>query len=371
MSQAQRVFWACAVLLFGGVLEAAAQSQATTGVIEGTVRDDERRRPFPAPPSPAQHRHQLRAAVTRPTPTAASAACSCPSGPTASRSLSSRLRHPRPRGHRPRRRPDRQPARRASRSSTRAGRGGGHRRGAARRDHARRGLDPHRRARRSRACPTTAATSSTSPSSRPASPSCRARTATSCRSTARRASHNNISVDGADFNNPFFGEQRGGQRPAFTFNLDAVKEVVVVADGATAEFGRSSGGLRQRRHQVGHQRHSRHRAPRTSRTTASPSAPKRADGTTAPTSSTSNQQQAGFTLGGPLMKDKAVLLPGPRLPDAAARPSRPIPRASSSAWSDFFASLGSPNENGPIERTNDARVFLGKVDWQPQPQQPR
>ena len=52
---------------------------------------------------------------------------------------------------------------------------------------------------------------------------------------------NNISVDGADFNNPFFGEQRGGQRPAFTFNLDAVQEVVVVAEGANAEFGRSSG----------------------------------------------------------------------------------------------------------------------------------
>src|SRR3954468_15972435 len=54
---------------------------------------------------------------------------------------------------------------------------------------------------------------------------------------------NNISVDGADFNNPFFGEQRGGQRPAFTFNLDAVKEVVVVAEGANAEFGRSSSGF--------------------------------------------------------------------------------------------------------------------------------
>ncbi|MGZ8709814.1 MAG: carboxypeptidase regulatory-like domain-containing protein, partial [Thermoanaerobaculia bacterium] len=54
---------------------------------------------------------------------------------------------------------------------------------------------------------------------------------------------NNISVDGADFNNPFFGEQRGGQRPAFTFNLDAVKEMVVVADGANAEFGRSQGGF--------------------------------------------------------------------------------------------------------------------------------
>ncbi len=28
-----------------------------------------------------------------------------------------------------------------------------------------------------------------------------------------------------------------------------------------------------------------------------------------------------------------------------------------------FAALGSPGENLPIARTNDARVFLGKVDW--------
>src|SRR5213592_1778872 len=55
--------------------------------------------------------------------------------------------------------------------------------------------------------------------------------------------HNNVAVDGADFNNPFFGEQRGGQRPAFTFNLDAVQEIVVLPGGANAEFGRSSGGF--------------------------------------------------------------------------------------------------------------------------------
>ena len=36
---------------------------------------------------------------------------------------------------------------------------------------------------------------------------------------------NNISIDGADNNNPFFGEQRGGQRPAFTVNLDAVQRI--------------------------------------------------------------------------------------------------------------------------------------------------
>src|SRR5205085_4913073 len=50
---------------------------------------------------------------------------------------------------------------------------------------------------------------------------------------------NNISVDGSDDNNPFFGEQRGGQRPQFTISLEAVKEFQVVSDGGSAEFGRS------------------------------------------------------------------------------------------------------------------------------------
>ncbi len=59
----------------------------------------------------------------------------------------------------------------------------------------------------------------------------------------QRGIFNNFMVDGADFNNPFFGEQRGGQRPAFTFNQDAVEEMVVVSQGAPAEFGRSSGGF--------------------------------------------------------------------------------------------------------------------------------
>src|SRR5260370_25380729 len=55
--------------------------------------------------------------------------------------------------------------------------------------------------------------------------------------------NNNVSIDGADNNNAFFGEQRGGQRPPFRVSLDAVKEIQVVADSAPAEFGRSSGGF--------------------------------------------------------------------------------------------------------------------------------
>ena len=46
---------------------------------------------------------------------------------------------------------------------------------------------------------------------------------------------NNVSIDGADANNPFFGEQRGGQRPAFTISLESVKEFQVVPVGASAE----------------------------------------------------------------------------------------------------------------------------------------
>ena len=38
----------------------------------------------------------------------------------------------------------------------------------------------------------------------------------------QRGTYNNVSVDGADFNNPFFGEQRGGQRPAFTLDRKSV-----------------------------------------------------------------------------------------------------------------------------------------------------
>ena len=54
---------------------------------------------------------------------------------------------------------------------------------------------------------------------------------------------NNISLDGGDFNNGFFGEQVGGQRAAIDITLEAVKEFQVIASGAPAEFGRTAGGV--------------------------------------------------------------------------------------------------------------------------------
>ena len=59
----------------------------------------------------------------------------------------------------------------------------------------------------------------------------------------QRGIFNNISLDGGDFNNGFFGEQAGGQRSPIDITLDAVKEFQVIASGAPAEFGRTAGGV--------------------------------------------------------------------------------------------------------------------------------
>jgi hypothetical protein len=59
----------------------------------------------------------------------------------------------------------------------------------------------------------------------------------------QRGIFNNISLDGGDYNNGFFGEQVGGQRVNIDITLDAIQEFQVIAAGANAEFGRSAGGM--------------------------------------------------------------------------------------------------------------------------------
>ncbi len=170
---------------------------------------------------------------------------------------------------------------------------------------------------------------------------------------------NNISVDGADFNNPFFGEQRGGQRPAFTFNQDAIQEMVVVADGAAAEFGRSATGFVNVVTKSG-----------TNTPAGSATFFFKHDSLSSENSAGEkfpfDQQQFGATFGGPLTRDKMFFFLAYDQQEfnqtKQLDPSRIEPRIV-----NFFAALGSPDENGPIDRTNDARVLLGKVDYQLNP----
>jgi len=175
--------------------------------------------------------------------------------------------------------------------------------------------------------------------------------------------HNNVAVDGADFNNPFFGEQRGGQRPAFTFNLDAVQEIVVLPGGANPEFGRSSGGfvnvitksgtnqLRGSLHYFG-------------KSDAISGTPEHAGQTFQPDFT---QHQFGFTLGGPLKRDKAFffLAYDQQIYDEVKQQSRPPSTAFDSLrnWMNTAYSGALAGDFGPISRTNDARALLAKFDF--------
>jgi hypothetical protein len=63
--------------------------------------------------------------------------------------------------------------------------------------------------------------------------------------SAQRGINGNAMVDGADYNNPFFGGLRGGERSGFvpTVPQSAVAEFQVVSSGYAPEYGRSTGGV--------------------------------------------------------------------------------------------------------------------------------
>ena len=149
---------------------------------------------------------------------------------------------------------------------------------------------------------------------------------------------NNVSVDGADFNNPFFGEYRGGQRPAFTFNLDAVQQVVVVADGANAEYGRSSSGFinvitKSGTNDVHGTAHYYYSGDSLSATPVN-----EAD---VPQPFTGYRHQVGATLGGPLVKDQLFyFLSGDFNIEQTTKQNDP--NRIEQRVVDAFASLGSP-----------------------------
>src|ERR1700681_2647839 len=169
--------------------------------------------------------------------------------------------------------------------------------------------------------------------------------------------NNNISIDGADDNNPFFGEQRGGQRPPFTVNLDAVQEFQVVAEGAPAEFGRSSGGFINVVTKSGtNDLHgSLHEYQKWTGLTS-----RLSDGTRL---SGFAQEQFGGTLGGHIKKDKLFYFVAYDQ-QYFTQTKQNNPNRMDPVLVNFLATkFSDPNENGPITRKNNANAALAKIDW--------
>jgi hypothetical protein len=183
----------------------------------------------------------------------------------------------------------------------------------------------------------------------------------------QRGIHNNVSVDGADFNNPFFGEQRGGQRPPFTFNLDAVREMVVTAQGANPEFGRSSGGFVNVITKSG-----------TNETHGALHYYGK-DGALSSDASHANltlqpdfrQQQFGLSVGGPIVKDKLFYFVAydQQVYTEVKQKNRPSSPAFDSLKTFLATAFGGAlaQDFGPIQRTNDAQVAFAKLDWRINP----
>jgi hypothetical protein len=169
---------------------------------------------------------------------------------------------------------------------------------------------------------------------------------------------NNVSIDGADANNPFFGEQRGGQRPAFTISLESVKEFQVVPVGASAEFGRSSGGFVNVVTKSGTNDFSGAAFLFFRNQKLSSQNPDAVDAGL-PVEDFRNYQFGG-NVGGPIKKDRAFFFVAYERNDGRSeKPNFIDPRLV-----NIFRTRFNSEEQGVIERTNIADVLLAKVDIQ-------
>ena len=182
--------------------------------------------------------------------------------------------------------------------------------------------------------------------------------------SGQRGIFNNFIVDGADFNNPFFGEQRGGQRPAFTFNQDAIEELVVVNQGATAEFGRSAGGFvnvitKSGANQLTGSAHYFGQWDEVAAPFPEPRGGGRPD---------FHRNQMGGTLGGPLVRDRTFFFLAYDQQAAAEtkQATRHVRNPANLQRLERFLQVRWPglfdDEFGPIRRTDDARSLLAKLD---------
>ena len=198
----------------------------------------------------------------------------------------------------------------------------------------------------------------------------------------QRGVFNNVSLDGGDYNNGFFGEQLGGQRAAIDITLEAVKEFQVVATGASAEFGRTAGGVINVITKSG-----------TNDVHGSAFHFQRLEALTANTSDGKpltdfHREQFGGTIGGPIKKDKAFYffafegihetLTRANLSEQVGDTPCPVAAPTISANEalintnadcqrlalvSFISATRGQNDGLPVPHPIKNYAFLSKVDW--------
>jgi hypothetical protein len=175
----------------------------------------------------------------------------------------------------------------------------------------------------------------------------------------QRGVHSNVLVDGTDYNEPFLGGIRGGDRSnwAFTIPQSAVQEFQTVTSGYSAEYGRSTGGVLNAITRSGTNAYHGEAFYLLRNRALSGTNPLGQE-------SLESQQQFGGAAGGPLIRERLFFF------GAAEQQFARFPRqvrfgildgvartpATAPAY-DFFRSL-----EEPFEQTNDATAVLGRGD---------
>lgn len=194
----------------------------------------------------------------------------------------------------------------------------------------------------------------------------------------QKGTETSFMVDGAEANSQFFGEQRGGQRPVANVSMEAVKEFVVVAEGAAPEFGGATGAFINVVTKSG-----------TNTVHGSLFENQELGGITSQLADGTNlnnysRELFGGSIGGAIKKDKVFYFG--TFDGAFTRydkDNRLIHCCTTTDANGFFkfspsgtpvdlnqvfstaAGLNDPSEAGPIHHTNDLQAFLGKIDWVP------
>ncbi|HEX9638797.1 MAG TPA: carboxypeptidase regulatory-like domain-containing protein [Acidobacteriota bacterium] len=180
---------------------------------------------------------------------------------------------------------------------------------------------------------------------------------------SRSTSGTTTAIDGADASNTFFGGQLGGTRPPFTISQESVREFQVITGGYNAEFGRSAGGLINVVTKSGtNELHGGfHYFVRNNDLASDEN--RSAIGQENLPIGEFHQYQYGGSFGGPIVRDKAHFFGSIDIQDRSdvqrteVDPNSPM----SAAGRAFFESMGLV---GPLDRTDDNLVFFVKVDTQ-------
>jgi outer membrane receptor for ferrienterochelin and colicin len=183
----------------------------------------------------------------------------------------------------------------------------------------------------------------------------------------QRGVNSNITIDGADYYEPFFGGIRGGERSnnAFTIPQEAISQFQVVAYGYSVEFGRSTGGILNATTKSG-----ANAIHGSGFMYARNSALAWNDpfGNTAVT----NLYEFGGSLGGPIKKDKMFFFGAyeqqkNKIPHLVqfSKLAGFTPTPSQTEAFTFYQGLQSNGAGVPYDQTNDALTGFGRLDIQP------